>query len=1734
MNKKRKFNRGIKYLLLVALAISSFLLLRLTAFAADNGLKNVNGNKKITEKLIGQYSLNYTGNINFYGNEKQGASGGSPNTVYNTWDGNGAFSGNYDKIKKNLEKGFTNNSTFARLEKSNGATGIKAAYLVWQTSVQGKDSEVTVLKEAQRTPVYFAAANGSLQTVTPQYAAVDARNVQNGTTKNNDTGETEDKAISYTFSCMYADVTSYVQKYGFTTYGVAGIPYALSKKYNKDTGSHMGESCSNWQLIVVEENPKQNVRAVAIKVGSQFNYTWEDNPNPSSDKKEDQYIWKDNPMTMNLNLDKYWTKKYSDENTGVKGQLMVIGISSVTTEEGDKDKGKFSVTIKDKDKNKAAKTLNHLVQNSYLYKDDTVAGTYSESAIRGKICNFTIDGKDKNSPGFDTNNFSVSVTDRTWVTLYAVGMAVDIADYDPVGKQDTKIEDNKVTITGSETVNTDQKNTGYYNGSMAVTLDEDLEKPESASFTVYNKQDGSTKTFKYSGSNTDDIKYDANRHTLTFKNRFYTNIGNGSYVKYTVTAPLKDEPEKATITNRHQVTGMLCSVGAQTSIEKKHPEVTSSAKVPFPAGAKGYFTLKVVGTDGTTSKIKIKVITDTKDFINASEVNARFSIVGSESTNKHGVTLVDADGNPVSQVQYKLAPSVTTLREVADQPDKYYVKRDDGTIVYKSKWKTTVPNLRIRYDKEAYTYAVGATTKSDGSSRMNTREYSWDHDKSKPNTLNNMHVWHNDVEETIFMQINVSNMGISYVDGVVPVNGEYTITLKHPELEITYQDGESDKAKSYTQKNDSHLIYKAGASVDLMNTTNAHLNFKKNGYEPVTEKEWYKKKSDGTKKYYDQDARYLLEKVKNFTDGDDFKTKNVTLYVNWKKVQDEITVYYRSAGTGDSSDKWKNNNTPSAHCTDDSHKHSAYYHLDGNRTIMHAVMDKKSHTVKYTEGGKKKSETCNYLRRQKDSSGNLVYSYSKTTIKKSEIDAKTATIDLLNTTTALNAPAGTSATGYWRIGSISGPKISYDALSGDDAVRAYHRLSQYADSDRKVYVYADWKGKSHTLAFDENGGKLPDGGAKTVTITVRSSDHHDVSWNTPSRKGYTFLGWYDAPSGGTQVYDEDGLCKNEGKYWSGSVCVYDGDYTVYAHWKAREASYTVRHWKQKADGNAAIHDQNNYDLAETATKKAKIGAKVTPPVKTYAGFVSPAVQTGTVTADGKLVIDYFYERQFYNVTLHAGTGIEAVYGGGAYRYGQSVTIDASLKTGYHWSHWSGSFEQDTKNYTFTMPMSNVELTANGEANKYTIHFDPNGGSGHIDDIVATYDEDVVLPGIIRADGTAAYEKYTLDGVNVTGDVISGVIPKGMMAGYEEEENGEEENEEIEESEETENPDADGDDSENQSDGPEENQDNKNDSVEKESDKEGESVENSSEKEQEDSDNMENTESGSMENDDEEKNDEESNDEDATEISEDTGRNEKAAAPVKKVYASVFMGWSLENGRNTFIPQWKAGDAVRNLVAEDGGEITLYAIWDDCPWIQANDLYYTLDQAQRGVITEAEILSHATASDREDGSPIAPGTNPAASDPALFTSFTIPDYQTSEFTNLQHDFSATENLTVVDHVGNTYIKQITVHVTDTTPKEITQMDLTGVTRFINSKYYNKTFDEGGLEDNSIWKVNPEYKAALESALNNMNNDTPAETYVFSKETIKQMKQYVETHGIGNSKEPDALNNFYHQFLAPNKQ
>ena len=592
----------------------------------------------------------------------------------------------------------------------------------------------------------------------------------------------------------------------------------------------------------------------------------------------------------------------------------------------------------------------------------------------------------------------------------------------------------------------------------------------------------------------------------------------------------------------------------------------------------------------------------------------------------------------------------------------------------------------------------------------------------------------------------------------------------------------------------------------------------------------------------------------------------------------------------------------------------------------------------------------------------------------------------------------------------------------------------------------------------------------------------------------------------------------------------------------------------------------------------------------------------------------------FRVELIAGNGIQSVSGAGDYTPGVSVAINAVVKNGYHWTGWTGTYETDTKQYTFVMPAQNVSMTANAQinhstlkvdpnggfwqgsaavqsftehygtaksipdpvrtgytfsgwvksepfngsvnnavytfgaadgatdvltaswtANSYTLHFDPNDGKEQIpiDDMTITYDQEVVLP-----DATGQYIRYTLDGEDITQQVLDGTIvlddagrvvmmmdaDTGLMmtpTGSVVNEDGSITNPDgsitnpdgsVADPEETE-PDVSGESTE---------------ALEEEAteaDASSKAVEEPKEETTEpdaSGESMEVPEASGVEEDIDVQVAESEESETPEELEDPTAD----PVPDKKAYASVFMGWALEDGRESFIPQWTAGTSIAvadltnaaGVTDQNGATITLYAVWDDCPWIVAENLYYTLTQAQSGYITDSEILSHATAYDREDGSPIAPGFHDDG------TSFSIPDYQASDFTQFQREGSCTENLTVVDSAGSTYYKQITVYVVDTTAVAVKPE---GTTRFINEHYYNQSEENGGLAADSIWLTDPEYAAALQTAFTNSRNGTAEEVYEFSHEDILAMKQFIDENGFGNTESDDALTRFYDRFMAPNK-
>ena len=205
-------------------------------FMNDNLFDHVNINKEtqIVTDLIGQYSINYTGDANFFG-----FYGYYENNNYNEMVKDTDFKATVDTIGKDKIV----NSSIASLKKTDGATQIEAAYLVWETSVQGKN-KTDLVKKAANKAIYFAGATDKgafTKKVNASYAAVDMREPHLGTKE-------------YTFSCMYTDVTATVQKYGYGKYGVANIPYVEStEKSNTSKGTHSGESSAAWQLIVIEK-----------------------------------------------------------------------------------------------------------------------------------------------------------------------------------------------------------------------------------------------------------------------------------------------------------------------------------------------------------------------------------------------------------------------------------------------------------------------------------------------------------------------------------------------------------------------------------------------------------------------------------------------------------------------------------------------------------------------------------------------------------------------------------------------------------------------------------------------------------------------------------------------------------------------------------------------------------------------------------------------------------------------------------------------------------------------------------------------------------------------------------------------------------------------------------------------------------------------------------------------------------------------------------------------------------------------------------------------------------------------------------------------------------------------------------------------------------------------------------------------------------------------------------------
>lgn len=107
-------------------------------------------------------------------------------------------------------------------------------------------------------------------------------------------------------------------------------------------------------------------------------------------------------------------------------------------------------------------------------------------------------------------------------------------------------------------------------------------------------------------------------------------------------------------------------------------------------------------------------------------------------------------------------------------------------------------------------------------------------------------------------------------------------------------------------------------------------------------------------------------------------------------------------------------------------------------------------------------------------------------------------------------------------------------------------------------LYPSFSAKTYTLTVNPNGGLINGDGNSKVLDTKLCFDTGnccDINYLKPTRKGFEFLGWYDAPENGNIVYDSNGKCINNGNYWKESSYINPNDLTVYAQWK--KVSYSA-------------------------------------------------------------------------------------------------------------------------------------------------------------------------------------------------------------------------------------------------------------------------------------------------------------------------------------------------------------------------------------------------------------------------------------------------------------------------------------------------------------------------------------------------------------------------------------------------
>ena len=264
--------------------------------------------------------------------------------------------------------------------------------------------------------------------------------------------------------------------------------------------------------------------------------------------------------------------------------------------------------------------------------------------------------------------------------------------------------------------------------------------------------------------------------------------------------------------------------------------------------------------------------------------------------------------------------------------------------------------------------------------------------------------------------------------------------------------------------------------------------------------------------------------------------------------------------------------------------------------------------------------------------------------------------------------------------------LTYTAADGQDSPTYIQTKVVEKGSTGNIELIAQWeKLPDYTLTVDPNGGIY--NGVSTPSILETPLIYLSTNLNQiniSSRAGYTFKGYYDAPTGGNLVYqrseDTYAECIN-GDYWQDNKYIKQENLTVYAQWIVNTASISINKnnsaWSNSSINVALYQSGTNkypYNTANISDTSISWNMVEDGTYDIYASKnANSQADLNTLVDTGiKLIVDTTGEEtiDYYTLDLTKGVGISAVSGAGIYLKNQAANIDATVANGYTWEGWS--------------------------------------------------------------------------------------------------------------------------------------------------------------------------------------------------------------------------------------------------------------------------------------------------------------------------------------------------------------------------------------------------------------------------------------------------------------------------------